>query len=342
MDVQAPPQFNKGDLKIHPRPQKSWLKSTVVFFFYTFQIWIWQRNVPNSEAWKCLVFWSKIPLCQFQDLLQFSCRWKGALDYLCFQCGWREHSCSPVGWEDILCGATHQYHVPQIQGRQRLHCPRDPLCHGHQRHEGNICLWFVRRETDQRKLWFKNFPICSCHVIIQYERPTFIFVGRWPFNALSYAVFISYIQPVTGCILFPSGNFSSLAPFLSQQKTIFKGSQVLGYRTLMTWVWCSLNSDSLEENNRLEVKTAEICWLLHKLAGPVTSPSSGLVFPTGNMKGLAKMMGEIFSTCREFCDSWLLLLSPLLYIWSWVLVFSHVRSKLTSELISLIAWAMNS
>lgn len=186
----------------HPCPQKCWLISAF-FFFRTFQIWIWQRNIPNPEAWKCLVFWSKIPLCKFQDLLQFSCRWEGALDYLRFKCGWLEHSCSTTGREDILCGATHQYHVPQIQGRQRLHRPGHPLRHGHQRYEDNICLWFVRREADQCKLWFKNFSVCSCHVIVQYERPAFIFVGRWPFNALSCAVFVSYIKPVMGCILFP-------------------------------------------------------------------------------------------------------------------------------------------
>lgn len=208
-----------------------------IYFFYTFQIWIWQKNIPNSEAWKCLVFWSKIPLCQFQDLLQFSCGWKGPLDYLRFQCGWLEHSGSPAGWEDILRGAAHQHHVPQIQGRQRFHCPRDPLCHGHQRHEDNICLWFVSRETDQCELWFKNYSVCSCHVVVQYERPAFIFMGRWPFNALSCAVFVRGIEPVMQCSLFPSVNTQcSQAPFLSQQKTVFKGSQGLHCHNPMTWV----------------------------------------------------------------------------------------------------------
>ena len=187
------------------------------FFFYTFQVWIWQRNIPNSEAWKCLVFWSKIPLCEFQDVLQFSCRWKGPLDYLCFQRGWLQHPCRTAGGEDLLRGAAHQHYVPQVQGRQRLHCPRGPLCHWHQGYEDNVCLWSVRREADQCKLCSKNFPVCSCHAIIQYERPAFVFLGRWPFNALSRTVSVSCIAPVIGSILFPSVNFScSLVPCVSQ------------------------------------------------------------------------------------------------------------------------------
>lgn len=61
----------------------------------------------------------------------------------------------------------------------------------------------------------------------------------------------------------------------------------------------------------------------------------------GNMRELANMMGKIFSTCREFSVSWLLLLYNF-YIFGCcccfcLFVFSHVLSKLTSELISPIA-----
>lgn len=166
-----------------------------------FQIWIWQRDTPNTEAWKCFVFRSKIPLCKFQDLLQHSCGWEGRLDYLCFECGWLKHPRGPAGWADILCVTAHQHHVPQIQGRQCLHSPRDPLRHRHQRYEGHIRLRSAQRKTDRCELWFQSVSICSCHVIIQHEGSALILMGRRSFDALSCAVFAGSIKSPIGCCL---------------------------------------------------------------------------------------------------------------------------------------------
>lgn len=182
-------------------PQTWWPHSNP-FFKNMFQIWIWQRDTSNAEAWKCFVFRSKIPLCKFQDLLQHSCGRERRLDYLRFECGRLKHPCGPAGWTDLLCVTAHQHHVPQIQGRQRLHSPRDPLCHRHQRYEGHVRLRSAGRKTDRCELWFQKVSICPCHVIIQHEGSALILMGRRSSDALSCAVSVGSVKSTIGCCLF--------------------------------------------------------------------------------------------------------------------------------------------
>lgn len=96
---------------------------------------------------------------------------------------------------------------------------------------------------------------------------------------------------------------------------------------------------------------AETCWFLHKPAGQVPSPSLGLIFPTGTVKGWLRWLVRCplpvgNSVILSFCCSHNFYIFGIFFFFSLrglvFLAFSHMLSKFTSELISLNAWAMNS
>lgn len=68
---------------------------------------------------------------------------------------------------------------------------------------------------------------------------------------------------------------------------------------------------------------AEIGWFLHRLAGRVTPPSLGLVFLTGNMKGLAKRIGKNPSTCGKL---WFLAVAAVTTVIHLVLVLGRLAT----------------
>lgn len=101
------------------------------------------------------------------------------------------------------------------------------------------------------------------------------------------------------------------------------------------------SSDSWGENSKDKAKMAEIGWFLHRLAGRVTPPSLGLVFLTGNMKGLAKRIGKNPSTCGKLVLGCCCCHDCYTFGFGFG-AFGHVLSKCTSEFLSPISWAVNS